>query len=200
MKTSIKNLITAAFTFVILTASTLLVNANDQVTVLNDVKKVNKINVAGNVELILVQSENESVKVYDSYYSKNALVQQKDGELRISSYEKTPLTVIVYVNNLREINAADNAVVSTSGKFSTLALEVNLKDKAKANLNIQAVSLDADVKGLADLTLSGYAAEYYGVVNNLSKVNLNAFVAENASIQSQGANPQKKALASIVAE
>ena len=90
MKTSIKTLIALTITTVALTLSTVNVKAAEpnQVTVLTEVKKVNKITVSGNVELILVQSADESVKVYDSYFSKNALVQQKDGELRVSSFNK----------------------------------------------------------------------------------------------------------------
>jgi len=192
MKTSIKNLIRATFTFALLTGATAFATTDHQpLTILNDVKKVNTITVSGNVELILVQSADENVNVYDSYYSKNALVQQKNGELRISSYEKKPLTVVVYVSNLTELNASDNAVVKTSGKFNVLALDVNLKDQAKATLNLQAVSVDADVKGKADLTLSGYTAEYYGKINQQSTVNMNAFTADQLSIQSQG-TPEKR--------
>jgi len=192
MKTSIKNFITSALTLVVLTSASLVSKAdNGNVTVLNDTKKVNTISVAGNVDLILVQSADESVKVYDSYYSKNALVQHKNGELRISSYEKTPLTVVVYVTNLSELNASDNARVRTYGKFSALGLDLNLKDQAKADLNVQAINVNADIKGNADLTLSGYTSEYYGKINQQSKVNLNAFLADSLSIQSDKNAPAK---------
>ena len=167
MKTSIKTLIAATLTVVVLTSSALTTKANDNaVTVLSDVKKVNKINVSGNVELILVQSDNQSVKVYDNYYTKNALVQQKDGELRISSYEKETLTVVVYVTSLNSITASDNAIVKTSGKFSALDLDVNLNDNAKAILNTNTISLNTNVKGNADLTLTGTTLAYNAVVNN----------------------------------
>ncbi len=189
MKTSIKNLI-AALTLVVLTSTSLLTKANDNtVTILSDVKKVNKINVSGNVELILVQSADERVKVYDNYYTKNALVQQKDCELRISSYEKETLTVVVYVSNLSAITASDNANVKTHGKFSALSLDVNLKDNAKANLNMNTISLNTNVKGNADLTLAGSTLDYNAIVNSVSKINMSAFVSENTNIRSQNANP-----------
>lgn len=190
MKYSIKNLIAAVLTLVILTSTTIIAKADDNtVTVLSDVKKVNKINVSGNVELILVQSADESVKVYDNYYTKNALVQQKDGELRVSSYEKEPLTVVVYVTNLSAITASDNATVKTFGNFSALNLDVNLKDNAIANLNINTISLNSDVKGNATLTLTGSTLEYNAVINSLSKVNTTAFAAENTSVRPQNVNP-----------
>ncbi len=186
MKTSIKNLIAVTLTLVVLTSSAFTTKAdNSTVTVLTDVKKVNKINVSGNVELILVQSADESVKVYDNYYTKNALVQQKDGELRISSYEKEALIVVVYVSNLSAITASENATVRTHGKFSALGLDVNLAGNAKATLNTNTLSLNTNIKGTAALTLTGSTLDYNGTVNNLSKVNMNDFVAETSSIRSQ---------------
>ena len=189
MKTSIKNLIAVTLTLVVLTSTSLITRADDQaVTVLSDVKKVNKISVSGNVELILVQSADESVKVYDKYYTKNALVQQKAGELRISSYDKEKLTVVVYVSNLSSITASENATVRTHGKFSALDLEVNLNNNSTAILNTNTISLNTNVKGNAVLTLSGTTEEYNAVVNSLSKVNMNEFVAENSNIRSQKVN------------
>ena len=203
MNTSIKTLIAATLTVVVLTSATLTTKANDNaITVLSDVKKANKINVSGNVELILVQSENESVKVYDNYYTKNALVQQKDGELRISSYEKETLTVVVYVNSLSAITASDNATVRTSGKFSAVDLNVNLNDNAKAVLNTNTISLSTNVKGNADLTLTGTTLEYNALVNNSSKVTMNDFAAESSNISSQNtiASSALKTLALTIAE
>ncbi|RZK52724.1 MAG: hypothetical protein EOO91_18870, partial [Pedobacter sp.] len=120
MKTSIKTLIALSLTGLVLTSSAFVTKAADgqKQTVLADVKKVNKINVSGNVELILVQSADENVKVYNNYYASNALVQQKNGELRISSFNKETLTVIVYVTNLSAITASENATVRTFGKFN----------------------------------------------------------------------------------
>lgn len=186
MNTSIKNLIAAVLTLVVLTSTTMITKADDnKVTVLADVKKVNKINVSGNVELILVQSADESVKVYDNYYTNNALVQQKDGELRVSSYNKEKLTVVVYVSNLSSITASDNALIKTFGKFSALDLAVNLSDNAQADLNTNTISLNTNVKGNADLTLTGSTLAYTASLNNISKVNMNAFVAESSSVRSQ---------------
>jgi len=188
MKNSIKNLAVAlTLTGVVLTGSAFTSKATEntqQVTVLGEVKKVNKINVSGNVELILVQSADESVKVYDNYFSKNALVQQKNGELRISSFNKKTLTVVVYVSNLNEISASNNATVRTVGKFSTLDLDVNLKDNATAKLNTNTISLSTNVSGNANLTLTGSTTAYDAVLGNIAKVNTDQFVAESTSIKS----------------
>lgn len=187
MKTSIQSLIALSLTAVVLTSSAFVTKAADHTpaTVLSEVKKVNKINVAGNVELILVQSANESVKVYDNYFSKNALVQQKDGELRISSFNKETLTVVAYVSNLSAIFASDNATVKTYGKFNTLSLDVTLTDQATAILNTNTVSMYAQLNGNSSLSLTGTTTDYNAVMGNLASVSMSQFVATSTNIQSK---------------
>ena len=203
MRTSIKNLIAATLTLIVLTSATITTKAEDNtITVLADVKKINKINASGNVSLILVQSADERVNVYNNYYTKNALVQQKDGELRVSSYEKQTLVVVVYVSNLSAITASENATVKTYGKFSALNLDVNLSDDAKANLNTNTISLNTNIKGNADLTLTGSTSDYNAIVNSFSKVNMADFVAEITNIRAQNVNTVStfKAATSTISE
>ncbi|MNJ99955.1 hypothetical protein D3C87_177360 [compost metagenome] len=187
MKTSIKNLFAAILTVAISASAPAFANASasKKVTVVGEVKKFNKLNVAGNVEVILVQSQNQSVKVYDNYYAKNALVQEKNGELRISSFDKETLTVVVYASQLNEITISDNAIVKTSGKFSALSLAVNLKDQSKAILNTNTVDLFANVNGQSSLTLTGNTTDYNASINNIASINMDKFAAENSSIQSK---------------
>ncbi len=187
MKTAIKNLFAAILTVAISASAPAFVNAKEakKVTVLSTVKSFNKLNVSGNVEVILVQSANPSVQVYDNYYAKNALVQEKDGELRISSFDKETLTVVVYASQLNEITASDKAVVKTSGKFNALSLEVNLKDQAKATLNTNTVDLFAKVNDKASLNLSGSTTDYNAVIGSLASLSSEKFTAENSSIQSK---------------
>ncbi len=184
MKISIKNLFALALTAIVLTSSANVYAADGEknVTVLNQIKHINKINVSGNVALIIVQSDTESVKVYDDYYAKNALVQEKDGVLNISSFEKETLTVVAYINNLSEIEASENATVVTQGKLNTLSLSVILKDSASATLNTNTVALYSNVKNNASLTLSGLTDDYSSVMGNLAKVTMEKFSAENSNI------------------
>lgn len=190
MKTSIKTLIALTITTLALTLSTVNVQAADsnQITVLTEVKKVNKISVSGNVELILVQSADESVKVYDTYFSKNALVQQKNGELRISSFNKETLTVVVYVSNLSTLTASDNSTIKTFGKFNALSLDVNLNDKTTAILNTNTVNLHANLNGQSNLSLTGTSDEYSAIMGSFSTVNMSRFTANATNIQSKNNN------------
>ncbi|TKC02042.1 GIN domain-containing protein [Pedobacter cryotolerans] len=186
MKTSIKNLFAVALTSLVLTSSAFAATdvKSNQVTILNQVKNISKIEVKGNVEIILVQATVESVKVYDSYYAKNALVQQQDGVLRISSFQKETLTVAVYVRNLSSIEAADNATVTTLGKVNFLSLDVVLTGKAKADLNTNTVNLTTVVKDNAILNLSGYTTDLYASMGANANLNLAQFKADCSSVNS----------------
>lgn len=191
MKTSIKNLISAVLTTVVLTSSAFASDeqkSSNVVTVLNQVKNINKLVVSGNVEVLLIQAPTESVKVYDSYYSKNALVQQEDGVLRISSFQKETLKVAVYVNSLSSIQASDLASVKTYGKVSFLSLDVILKDKATADITANTISLFTSVKDSASITLGGYTEEHTAVLGSVAKMNMAQFAAVSSSVSSI-ANP-----------
>ncbi len=186
MKTSIKNLFAATLTVITLTTSAFAAtDVNDKnVTILNQVKNINKLVVNGNVEVILVQSATESVKVYDTYYSKNALVQQENGVLRISSFQKEKLTVTVYVRNLSTIEANNNSSVKTFGKVSFLTLDVILKDNATADINAKTLELSTTIKDNASLNLSGTSDEYYAVLGSQAKLSMDKFNAVCGSVNS----------------
>ncbi|WP_343531136.1 DUF2807 domain-containing protein [Pedobacter sp.] len=207
MKTSIKNLFAAVLGLVVMSSSAFAnesgkINNNNSAkeknfTILNEVKNINKIVVSGNVEVFVVQAPTESVKVYDSYYSKNALVQQKDGVLRISSFEKEPLSVTVYVRNLTAIEAGDNATVKTFGKVSFLTLDVVLKDRATADINAKTVSLNTSVTDNASLKLSGSTEEHFALMGTSAKMSTGQFVAGTSDIKSIA--PKYVAQAKVVA-
>ena len=184
MKTSIKTLFATALTLVVLTgsafASTHVKETN--VTVLSQMKNISKIEVKGNVEVILVQAPVESVKVYDSYYSKNALVQQNDGVLRISSFQKETLTVAVYVRNLSAIEAGDNAVISTYGKINLLGLAVNLSGNAKATINANTIDLTTDLRDNSSLNLGGSTTAYFATLGSKAQMSLENFKATSSTI------------------
>jgi len=186
MKTSIKTLIAAVLTTVVLTSSA-FASSDDQkntITVLDQVKNITKLEVNGNVKVLLMQSPTESVKVYDSYYSKNALVQQQNGVLRISSFQDEPLTVAVYVRNLSSVQLADNASIKTYGKISFLTLDVILKDKASADIDASTISLYTSVKDNATLTLRGTSEDHTAMLGSVAQMSTNQFIAANSTVSS----------------
>lgn len=186
MKTSIKNLFAASLTVITLTTSAFATTGTTEknLTVLDQKKNISKIVVSGNVELIVLQSATQQVKIYDNYYSKNALVQEENGVLRISSFQKEKLTVAVYVSNLSSIEAGDQSVVRTLGKVNFLDLNVVLKDEAKAEINSNTVSLTTTVKDNATIKLSGQTVDYNALVSVKAKINMDQFKAESSSLKS----------------
>jgi hypothetical protein len=213
MKTSIKNLFAVVLSVATITTSAFatenvesanhfekIKNANSTektVTILKEVKDINKIVATGNVEVFVMQAPTESVKVYDNYYAKNALVQQKDGVLRISSFEKEPLAVTVYVRNLSAIEANGSAVVKTYGKMNVLSLDVLLRDNASAEINANTVSLFTSVKDRASLKLSGATEEHYALMGTSANMSTGQFVAGRSDVKS--IVPVYRAQAKVVA-
>lgn len=187
MKNSIKTLFATALTLVVLTGSAFASTANPstkKVTVLSQAKSINKIVISGNVEVLLIQAPVESVKVYDSYYAKNALVQEQNGELRISSFEKETLTVAVYVRELSTIELGDNSSVKTYGKVNFLSLDVILNGSAKADIDANTINLTTTVKGNASLALSGSTTDLHVGLSSQAKINMDQFTAETTSVNS----------------
>lgn len=150
---------------------------NGAAVVLNNVSKINKIEVRGNVEVYVSAGDNDNVKVYNQYYSESALVQNNNGTLRITSYKNEKLVVWVTANDLKAINAYDNAEVKSFGKLAALELNVNLYDNASAKLNVEAYAATVNVNDKAKAEFTGTADVYTLNHTRESFVNNNAFAA-----------------------
>jgi hypothetical protein len=147
------------------------------VTTLTDINTVNKIEVYGNVELFISDGNTDQVKVYNKYYSESALVQSKNGVLRISSYNAEKLVVWVTANDLSSISAYDNAEVRTFGDLSKIEFNVDLHNNASAKLNLDAFNTSVTLTDHAKADLSGTANELYLNRNAGSSVNNDNFKA-----------------------
>jgi len=134
-------------------------NSHDAITVLNDISNINKIEVHGNVELYLSGGTSDQVKVYNSYYSENALVQNQNGVLKISSYKAQKLVVWVTVSNLSNLSVYDNAQVKSFGKLSAIELSVKLYNNASVQLNMDAYSVSMKLNDHAKADIEGNVTE-----------------------------------------
>ncbi len=176
MKTQIITLFTALVLSIGIAAKTQAAPVKSQtVTVLTDISDISKIEVYGNVELYISDGSKDQVKVYNKYYSESALVQSKNGTLRISSYKSEKLVVWVTAADLREISAYDNAEVKSFGSLSKIELEVNLHDSASAKLDLDAFNANVIVNDQAKAELSGTVDEYdlkYSRPENINQANL----------------------------
>jgi len=171
MKTIILSIATVIlFTLTTTTQSQAATRNNNVATVLTNVTNFSNIEVSGNVEVYLSTGEN-NVKVYDSYYDQNALVQEQNGTLRISSYKNEKLVVWVTVADLRSITASDNATIKSFGKLSAIELTVNLNDHASAQLDVDANIATITLNDNAKAKLSGYADQSSIEVSKMAHLN-----------------------------
>lgn len=177
MKTQIITIFAALVVALGVTNSTYAATAKntDNYTVLTDISAISKIEVYGNVELYISDGAADQVKVYNKYYSESALVQSKNGVLRISSYKADKLVVWVTANDLRSIAAFDNAEVKSFGNISKIDFDVDLHNNATAKLNLEAYSAAVSVNDNAKISLAGNVDEYalkYNRGENIDNKNL----------------------------
>ena len=155
---------------------------NATYTVLTDVSAISKIEVHGNVQLYISDGATDQVKVYNKYYGESALVQSKNGVLRIASYKAEKLVVWVTAADLRSVSAFDNAEVQSFGDVSKIEFNVDLHDSASAKLNLDAYSANVTVTDQAKANLSGTVTKYgfnYSHTENINAANFEAAEASN---------------------
>ncbi|MCJ8210910.1 DUF2807 domain-containing protein [Mucilaginibacter sp. RS28] len=181
MKTTIFTIAAMLVLGVATTTTTKAATLKSTSTVLSDVKNINKIEVRGNVELYVSEGADDNVKVYNSYYSESALVQNQKGVLRISSYKNEKLVVWVTAKDLRSIDAYDNAVVNSFGKLSAISLDVELHNTASANLNLDSYAANIQVNDQAKANLSGSVTEAALTYDQSATVNSASFAATKIS-------------------
>ncbi|MDB4921622.1 DUF2807 domain-containing protein [Mucilaginibacter sp.] len=160
MKTSILTIAILFATIFGFSQSTYAIARNtEESTILTDLSNINEIEIYGNVELYVSTGTTDQVKVYNKYYSDNALIQDNKGVLRISSYSAQKLTVWVTANQLQKLSVFDNAVVKSFGKLSAIDLNVKLFNNASAYLNIDAFAASISLNDTAKASLTGDITE-----------------------------------------
>ncbi len=130
-------------------------NSNEVSTILPVTSPISKIEVHGNVELYVSSGNTNQVKVYNTYYAENALIQDDKGLLRISSYNEQKLIVWVTVTDLRNLEVYDTASVKSFGKLSAIDLDVKLYNNAFANLDLDAYHAEITLSDHAKANVSG---------------------------------------------
>lgn len=184
MKTKILSIATILFIVFSVSNKTFATSKDgDNTTVLTNVRNINKIEIHGNVQLYVSTGETDKVKVYDTYYNQNALVQEQDGVLRISSYKNEKLVVWVTVSDLRTLVAYDNASVESFGQFSAPELTININNNASATMNLDCVEAKIAVNDSAKANITGTVAQSNIVVNQGATLNTVNFYAEQNTIK-----------------
>ena len=193
MKSSISKmlaLIVLAFVVIFISSSrkAKAADKNLSVTEFKDVKHINKLVLMGNVDVYLTHGVEENLKVYDNYYTKNALVQWENGELRITSFDKERLTVTITVSNLSAIEASGNVNVRSMNELSTIDLDIRLKNNATAKIDAQAVNISSSLQDQSKLVLSGESENQHLALNGAAEYEATRFTSPNRSLTiSEGA-------------
>ena len=158
----IKNLFLIAV-FIIVSGSINSTYANaikdDAFTILDNVGAINSIEVHGNVELFVTDAPADVIKVYNKYYAEGALVQNRNGVLRISSYTNERLVIWVKAKDLRSVSLFDNSQIKSFGTLSKIEFNVDLHDNAQAKLSLDAIKLNLLVRNNAKADIKGNAEE-----------------------------------------
>ncbi|RYZ94701.1 MAG: hypothetical protein EOP47_27315 [Sphingobacteriaceae bacterium] len=163
-------------------ASPAIKNNDNNVTVLTDVSRINKIEVRGNVEVYVSDGTADRVKIYNHYYAENALVQNQSGVLRIASYSDKKLVVWVTAADLRTISVYDNAEVKSFGTLAPISLDVQLYNTASAQLKLDAYNVNITVNDKAKVDLTGEVTEYQLKQDQATSVNYAGLKASNNAI------------------
>lgn len=172
---------TTLFTIIAASIATLSSSAfaSTPVTNLPAIGSFNKIEVHGNVEVVVANGEKTNVQVTNDFYAENAVVQNNEGTLRIASYNNEKLTVYVTANDLRSIEAFDNATVKSDGRLSAIQMEVSLHNNAYAALNLDSFTAELTVDNNAKADLTGNVTEYAFNHTASAVINQKGLVAEN---------------------
>jgi hypothetical protein len=184
MKTSTKTLFASVLTAIVLSTSAFTSNAAIPVTKVSAISShidFNKVVVKGNVHVELVQADKQRVIIYNEYNKDLTTVVQKGDKLYINSNEDQPITIVVYVRNLQRIDASNTASVITKGKFSAEALQVFLKDSARADVNATASSLYTYLIDNSALKLRGTSTDHTSVKGKVAKIKMEEFAAVNTT-------------------
>lgn len=201
MKTGIITIITLLTIILSVNVSNAATRNRDgnQVAVLA-INNISKIEASGNVEVYVTNGDKDQVKVFDKYYDQNALVQDKDGVLRISSYSKDKLVVLVTVSDLRSITANDNASVKSYGKLSVIDLSVVLNNNASAQLKLDAIAASITLNSRAVANLSGNVVDYtanYSQSSTLNKTDLTVVNSTEKNTTKQTTRQAEEKIASL---
>lgn len=184
MKTQIITIITALVLVTGLAGKTnaAIVN-NQEVNAVIPSNPISKIEVHGNVELIISDGETDKIKVNNKYYSDNAFSKDANGILSITSYNDEKLVVWVTAANLTSVIAYDNAEVKSFGTISKIDFNLELHNNAQADLNLDAFNATIAVNDLAKANLSGTANELDLKYAHTENVNQKGFAAQHCTKQ-----------------
>lgn len=150
----------------------------------NDNQIAKKLVITGNVAVTLVQ-DYEAKKLYTKDGIVRATVYEEDNVIYVKGKNNTtePAKVTVYVANISRIDISGNATIDSKNNLNVKYLQILVKDKANAALNVTAKSLYTRLANEAALKLTGKSDSFAISTNDLSTLNTSNFKATNTDIE-----------------
>ena len=181
MKTAIKTLFATALTAIVLTSSaftTFAKDADKTPSAISAVSGFNMIKVTGHVTVYLTQGTKEKIRVESEDQNESKVSFKREGKkLLISSEDGQTATVYLTVKDLQRIEASEQSIVKSTGRFNLPVLQIFLKDNAKADVNVTAQDVYTVVVNPSSIKLSGCADRHISVKNDASTLNVTRFAA-----------------------
>jgi hypothetical protein len=136
----------------------------DIITANRSLSSFNKINIAGNFEVILEKSDREGIDINaDSNLEPLIETKVRGDELTIDSQKKLisrqRISLTVHYKELNEIDVSGATLLKNDELLETNDLRLNLSGAGVINLQLKAGSLDADLSGAGLVKLNGYAGK-----------------------------------------
>lgn len=156
MKT-LKAILTSALTAIMLSATTISSFAAENrssIAISSDNPDIKKVIASGNIKVLIIQGKREWISLNEDEREKIS-IQQVGNTIRLSSTEKKPITITLYVKSPFRIEAANEATVRTLGNFNVPYLQVILKDNAVGRIKATTESLYTVLSNNSNLELVG---------------------------------------------
>jgi hypothetical protein len=180
MKTAIKTLFATALTAIVLTSSAFTTFAKEgdkNPSAVSTISGTTMIKVTGNLKVYLTQGTKEGFRVETDQTEAKVSFKREGNKLFINSTGDETTTVYLTVNDLKRIDASENAIVKSTGRFNLPVLQVFVQDNAKVDVNVVAQDVYTVTKDASTLKLSGSAERHVSVIADASKINVNQFAA-----------------------
>lgn len=179
MKTSIKTIIALSLAALTFTSSNIYANPIKKPTRVSatavSVSSIKKLYISGNVEVTLVQNKNAKV-LFTNEGTTEAVVKKLGDNLYISSKENTSgAKVVLYVDDVYRIDAAEDASVNISGNLKLDYLQLYLKDNANIAINAHTKGLFSSLKDAAKLNLTGSTENYTVNMDKSARISIDHF-------------------------
>lgn len=153
-----------------------------------NVGEFNSLKVYDRIPVELVQASKAKVEVLGSNETDVEVV-NKNGELKIRMtaskiMQGSDTKVVVYYENLNDIQASQGATISSNDKVKSSMLKLTANEGSKINLEVNADRLNAKGNSGGEILVSGKSKSQDIVMNSGAKFNGSQLQSSNATVAS----------------